>query len=454
MHIRYAAEKGIAVAQYDLAGLYQNGAGREAECARCGALAEQGGRARHGGCAVRLRRIAAARTWPDEGRAEGHSLPARGRAKGSRGGAEPPRLRLRRRRRRQKEPAGSGQVAPHRAGRRVSRTTRSMRWSPSCRKRSRWRRSRPPASGARRQVCSRGGGWRPCQRAGKGLVGRPAPACDGARRIIVDARLSADERHDRRRPQGRAQPRPRLRRGRAAAGLGQGTRQLRLGRRPQGRGDHLPRAVEGAPRLLLPDGGARRGRRRRSNAIAGSSIRSTAPPTSCTACRCSPSPSGWSARASSSPASSTIPISDEMFTAEKGKGAFLNDRRRMRVAARKNAIRRAGDDRHPASRPPRPRAFVREIKEVIKHVAGVRRTGSAALDLAWIAAGRFDAYWERGIKPWDMAAGIVLVREAGGIGNRPCPAAPQCSTRVRCLPPTAPCRRNFFQCLRGTPAGA
>ena len=52
---------------------------------------------------------------------------------------------------------------------------------------------------------------------------------------------------------------------------------------------------------------------------------------------------------------------------------------------------------------------------MIKHVAGVRRTGSAALDLAWVAAGRFDAYWERGIKPWDMAGGIVLVREAGGI---------------------------------------
>ena len=60
-------------------------------------------------------------------------------------------------------------------------------------------------------------------------------------------------------------------------------------------------------------------------------------------------------------------------------------------------------------------AFNREIKEVIKHVAGVRRTGSAALDLAWVAAGRFDAYWERGIKPWDMAAGTLIVEEAGGL---------------------------------------
>lgn len=108
------------------------------------------------------------------------------------------------------------------------------------------------------------------------------------------------------------------------------------------------------------------------------------------------------------------PISDELFAAEKGKGAFLNDRRRLRVAARKSlsdslvttGIPHLGRPGHPV--------FQREIKEVTKYVAGVRRTGSAALDLAWIAAGRFDIYWERDIKPWDLAAGIVLVREAGG----------------------------------------
>src|SRR5262249_3095110 len=108
------------------------------------------------------------------------------------------------------------------------------------------------------------------------------------------------------------------------------------------------------------------------------------------------------------------PIADEMYTAEKGKGAFLNDRRRLRVAARKTLsdalvtigiphIGRAGHARFLHERPP-----------LIAGVAGVRRTGSAALDLAWTAAGRFDAYWERGIKPWDMAAGLVLMREAGG----------------------------------------
>ena len=109
------------------------------------------------------------------------------------------------------------------------------------------------------------------------------------------------------------------------------------------------------------------------------------------------------------------PISDELFTAEKGKGAYLNDRRRMRVAVRKNLSDALVTTGIPHLGRPGHVPFVREIKEVIKHVAGVRRTGSAALDLAWVAAGRFDAYWERGIKPWDMAGGIVLVREAGGI---------------------------------------
>jgi len=108
------------------------------------------------------------------------------------------------------------------------------------------------------------------------------------------------------------------------------------------------------------------------------------------------------------------PISDELFTAEKGKGAYLNDRRRLRVAARKNvsdALITIGIPH--LGRPDG--LFLKELPGVMKEVAGVRRTGSAALDLAWTAAGRFDAYWERGIQPWDMAAGIVLVREAGGV---------------------------------------
>lgn len=109
------------------------------------------------------------------------------------------------------------------------------------------------------------------------------------------------------------------------------------------------------------------------------------------------------------------PIADEMFTAEKGKGAFLNDKRRLRVAARKSlgdAVIATGIPHR--GRPGHPR-FLDEMETVMAEVAGIRRTGSAALDLAWTAAGRFDGYWERNLKPWDLAAGIVILREAGGI---------------------------------------
>jgi myo-inositol-1(or 4)-monophosphatase len=107
------------------------------------------------------------------------------------------------------------------------------------------------------------------------------------------------------------------------------------------------------------------------------------------------------------------PINDELFTAEKGKGAFLNDQR-LRVAAR----RRLADAVVACALPHPTRgdaALARsEHIAVQEKVAGLRRFGAAALDLAWVAAGRFDAYWERSLSPWDMAAGIALVREAGG----------------------------------------
>jgi myo-inositol-1(or 4)-monophosphatase len=107
------------------------------------------------------------------------------------------------------------------------------------------------------------------------------------------------------------------------------------------------------------------------------------------------------------------PVTDELFTAERGKGAFLNDQR-LRVAARKRL-----DDAVVACALPHPsRGDVEltrsEHSTVQDRVAGLRRLGAAALDLAWVAAGRLDAYWERGLSPWDMAAGIALVREAGG----------------------------------------
>ena len=107
------------------------------------------------------------------------------------------------------------------------------------------------------------------------------------------------------------------------------------------------------------------------------------------------------------------PASDELFTAEKGKGAFLNDRR-LRVANRKtlaDALVATGIPHR--GRPGHPK-FLKEMETVMHEVAGIRRSGSAALDLAFVAAGRYDGYWERNLKPWDLAAGMVIVREAGG----------------------------------------
>jgi myo-inositol-1(or 4)-monophosphatase len=108
------------------------------------------------------------------------------------------------------------------------------------------------------------------------------------------------------------------------------------------------------------------------------------------------------------------PVMDELFTAERGRGAFLNERRRLRVSARrelKDALLGLGLPHDPSDDIDR---FNRELKALQGHAGGFRRTGSACLDLAYVAAGRFDAYWERGLKPWDVASGALLVREAGG----------------------------------------
>jgi myo-inositol-1(or 4)-monophosphatase len=107
------------------------------------------------------------------------------------------------------------------------------------------------------------------------------------------------------------------------------------------------------------------------------------------------------------------PANDDVFVAERGKGAFLNDRR-IRVAARQ----RLADAVVACGLPHYGRGDLvlgrHEIAAAQNHFAGLRRFGAATLDLAWVAAGRFDAFWERDLSPWDMAAGILLVREAGG----------------------------------------
>ena len=112
------------------------------------------------------------------------------------------------------------------------------------------------------------------------------------------------------------------------------------------------------------------------------------------------------------------PAADELYVAEKGKGSFLLGRgphdRKLRMAARKSIADAVVSPGIPHRGRPNHPMFLREVSAVMKEVSGVRRTGSAALDLAWTAAGRFDAYWEHDIQPWDMAAGIVMVKEAGG----------------------------------------
>ena len=119
------------------------------------------------------------------------------------------------------------------------------------------------------------------------------------------------------------------------------------------------------------------------------------------------------------------PVTDELYTAEKGGGAFLNDRR-LRVAARKElsdcviatGMPHLGRGNHGK--------FLIELRHVMGEVAGIRRIGAASLDLAYVAAGRFDAYWERDLSPWDVAAGILLVREAGGFVSPISTAAMPC----------------------------
>ena len=107
------------------------------------------------------------------------------------------------------------------------------------------------------------------------------------------------------------------------------------------------------------------------------------------------------------------PIADEMFWGEHGGGAFLNGSR-IRVAARRNlqdAVVVTGIPHRGRAEKP---GYLEQMAAMMEITSGIRRFGSAALDLAWVAAGRFDGYWEGGLRPWDMAAGIIIVQEAGG----------------------------------------
>ena len=113
------------------------------------------------------------------------------------------------------------------------------------------------------------------------------------------------------------------------------------------------------------------------------------------------------------------PIKDELFWGEKGIGSFLNDRR-LRVSSRRQlsqALLATGTPYGQRS-DGRPR-YLRQLDSLMDQVGDIRRMGSAALDLAYVAAGRFDGYWEYGLGTWDIAAGLLLVREAGGYVSEP-----------------------------------
>ncbi|ABM45241.1 inositol-1-monophosphatase [Bartonella bacilliformis str. Heidi Mejia] len=107
------------------------------------------------------------------------------------------------------------------------------------------------------------------------------------------------------------------------------------------------------------------------------------------------------------------PILDELFTVERGQGAFFNDRR-CRVAGRRKLSECVIATGMPHLGRPQRGHYLVELRNVMAEVAGVRRFGAAALDLAYVAVGRTDGFWESHLRIWDVAAGILMVREAGG----------------------------------------
>lgn len=107
------------------------------------------------------------------------------------------------------------------------------------------------------------------------------------------------------------------------------------------------------------------------------------------------------------------PVKDELFHAEKGEGAFVNEYR-LRVSARHRMIESVFATGLPFAGGKYLPAALRDLGRLLPACAGVRRWGAASLDMAYVAAGRYEGYWERGLSPWDIAAGIIIVQEAGG----------------------------------------
>lgn len=108
------------------------------------------------------------------------------------------------------------------------------------------------------------------------------------------------------------------------------------------------------------------------------------------------------------------PVTDDLYYAEKGHGAYHNNKR-LRVAARKDLASCIVATGLPMMGRKGHEKALKEMAAIMATTAGVRRFGTASLDMVFVAEGRFDGFWELGIKPWDIAAGIVVVREAGGM---------------------------------------
>ena len=108
------------------------------------------------------------------------------------------------------------------------------------------------------------------------------------------------------------------------------------------------------------------------------------------------------------------PVRNDLFTASRGRGAFLNDRRIRvsRVQKLDDALVGTGFPQGDMTNLDR---YLKMLTEVMKRASGIRRPGAAALDLAYVACGQYDAFWELGLKAWDVAAGSLLVQEAGGL---------------------------------------
>lgn len=109
------------------------------------------------------------------------------------------------------------------------------------------------------------------------------------------------------------------------------------------------------------------------------------------------------------------PAKDEMFFAEKGAGAWMNDKQRLRVSGRRDMIQSIFATGVPFGGRGDLPDTLKDLARIMPTCAGVRRWGAAALDLAYVAAGRYEGFWERRLNPWDIGAGLLIVKEAGGL---------------------------------------